>query len=221
LPRIQARQKIPNWSLPQFCDDILMAELKNFYEWSVIKFAALTLNTSEEKLLKNTFDFLQKNAETQPQVGAHRDYHSRNLMILADQSIGVIDFQDAVIGPVTYDLVSLLRDCYVNWPLERVQEWVKDYYEKFGDKKAYSLEQFQRWFDLQGVQRHLKALFIFCRKYLRDHSTYYLGDIPRTLNYVREITKQYSELHEFHEFIENRFAKPLLAKIDRIQKRPS
>jgi aminoglycoside/choline kinase family phosphotransferase len=216
LPHIQACQKIPGWDLPSFVEQLLDVELKNFHDWCLIQFAELKLSASEENLIQQTFAQLKASAAEQPQVGVHRDYHSRNLMVLPDGKIGVIDFQDAVIGPFTYDLVSLLRDCYIAWPIEKVHAWVKNYFDTHVDHKQYSFEQYHRWFDWMGIQRHLKAIFIFCRKYLRDSSTSYLNDIPRTLNYVLTVSGQYSELKSFHDFIEQRLAPPLLARIEKI-----
>lgn len=217
LPTIQACTSIPEWHLPHFVKDLLETELMNFREWCLLKFAGLSLNTQEEHVLQETFAYLKNNAAAQPQVGVHRDYHSRNLMLLEDGKIGILDFQDAVIGPLTYDLVSLLRDCYISWPTDQVYSWVKEYYHAFGDANRYSLQQFQEWFDLQGLQRHLKAIFIFCRKYLRDGSKYYLDDIRRALNYTRHVLPQYPKLKLFHNFIENRLTEPLFTKIERIK----
>jgi aminoglycoside/choline kinase family phosphotransferase len=216
LPNIHLCHSIDDEPLPKFIDDLLDMELMNFKRWSVIEFSGLTLSKKEEQLLYDAFAKIKQKCAEQPQVGVHRDYHSRNLMILADEKIGVIDFQDAVIGPITYDLVSLLRDCYVSWPEEQVNYWVKDYYQSFADQSEYSLAQFEQWFDWQGIQRHCKAIFIFCRKFLRDHSANYLNDIPRTLNYIFLATKKYPELRQFHQWLETRLAPPLLQRIEKI-----
>jgi len=218
LPRIQACQDIPSLgALPHFVDHLLMTELKNFHEWCLIKFAGLTLSVQEEYMLAELFSALQQVGEAQPQVGVHRDYHSRNLMLLPDDEIGVLDFQDAVIGPVTYDLVSLLRDCYVSWPKEQVEKNLKDYYEHFNTCAISSFEQFFEWFDWQGLQRHLKAIFIFCRKYLRDGSAAYLNDIIRTMDYVAYVAAHYPALKEFRIFFEERMKPSVLEKIRAIR----
>ena len=213
LPKIQSCQLINESYLPHFGKEKMLEELYFFKEWCLIKFVELDLSFQEEVFLNQFFDQLISFCMTQPQVGVHRDYHSRNLMILNDQTIGVLDFQDAVIGPLTYDLVSLLRDCYIAWPQKDVKKWLKNYYE-FTSPHPYSFEQFQQWFDWQGIQRHLKAIFIFCRKYVRDHSTNYLSDIPRAINYVTQISSEYPQLTAFKEFIENRLLSILLEKIN-------
>jgi len=138
----------------------------------------------------------------QPRVFVHRDYHSRNLMYVqqAGHNPGVLDFQDAVAGPLTYDLVSLLRDCYIAWPRAQVQEWVRDYHRRLHDAglfAAVSLEQFMHWFDLMGVQRHLKASGIFARLHHRDGKPGYLNDIPRTLGYILQVAPAYPPLQPF------------------------
>jgi aminoglycoside/choline kinase family phosphotransferase len=139
----------------------------------------------------------------QPLICVHRDYHSRNLMVLEANSPGVLDFQDAVIGPVTYDLASLLRDCYVAWPEQQVRDWMSGYHQRLLDAKLVdcSLDQFRRWFDWMGMQRHLKAIGIFTRLNLRDGKSGYLKDIPRTLNYVLAQTNTYPEFAEFGDFL--------------------
>jgi aminoglycoside/choline kinase family phosphotransferase len=141
----------------------------------------------------------------QPVSCVHRDYHSRNLMVLNSNSPGVIDFQDAVVGPITYDLVSLLRDCYIAWPKQQVERWMTGYYQRLlqANMISCSLIQFQRWFDLMGLQRHLKAIGIFSRLHLRDGKSNYLNDIPRTLNYVTTICAAYPEFTEFSNFLHN------------------
>jgi aminoglycoside/choline kinase family phosphotransferase len=119
----------------------------------------------------------------------------------------VIDFQDAVEGPITYDLVSLLRDCYIDWPLEKIEGWVKSYLTNLQQRNScnhVSEENFMRWFDLMGVQRHLKAIGIFARLNYRDGKSGYLNDIPRTLNYVRQVSEKYEELAALHHLITSR-----------------
>ena len=135
-------------------------------------------------------------------------------MVLSNDSPGVLDFQDAVIGPITYDLVSLLRDCYIEWPEQRIQFWLSAYHQRLVDANLLdcSLAQFQRWFDLMGMQRHLKAIGIFARLKLRDAKTGYLKDIPRTLNYVLQQARAYPEFAEFAQFLQNRVL-PLLSSV--------
>lgn len=213
LPKIQQCVQVQNHVLPSFIEDLLENELEQFKQWVVIQFAHIHFSHEEEQYWQNTVQQIKAVCAEQPQVGVHRDYHSRNLMILPPHTIGIIDFQDAVIGPLTYDLVSLLRDCYIDWPKDQVTGWRDDYYHTLSDTKAFSRDQFQRWFDWQGLQRHLKALFIFCRKYLRDGSPNYLSAIPRTLRYCIDESAPYPELAWLHHFLQNRLAEVLLERI--------
>jgi aminoglycoside/choline kinase family phosphotransferase len=140
-------------------------------------------------------------------VCVHRDYHARNLLVTAAPSPGILDFQDALVGPLTYDLVSLLRDCYIAWPRERVRDWALGYRElalQSGVTPTLGEAQFLRWFDLMGVQRHLKASGIFARLQLRDGKSGYLADIPRTLGYVAALGGEYPELRGLCGLIEER-----------------
>ena len=128
----------------------------------------------------------------------HRDYHSRNLMIVPTNSPGIIDFQDAVIGPITYDLVSLLRDCYIQWPAAKVDAWAENYRQRLvaTDMMSADTAQFRRWFDLMGLQRHLKVLGNFCRLWYRDAKAQYLADLPLTLKYVLAVMDHHAEFSE-------------------------
>jgi aminoglycoside/choline kinase family phosphotransferase len=156
-------------------------------------------------MIDTAFTYLAEQALQQPRVIVHRDYHSRNLMV-SSPNPGILDFQDAVIGPITYDLVSLLRDCYIAWPRKRVVDWVSQYYQQAqsaGLLENVSETQFLRWFDLMGIQRHLKASGIFARLNYRDAKSGYLQDIPRTLGYVTDVGKDYPELRPFIELVEH------------------
>jgi N-acetylmuramate 1-kinase len=192
LQKIQKTQA----TLPAFDRNFILQELQFFQEWFLEKYLQVDF---PKKLLHETFEKLVQSATEQPQVLVHRDYHSRNLMVLPGSSVGVLDFQDAVWGPVTYDIVSLLRDCYIDWPETDVKRWALAYYHESTVLSAYSPDQFLRWFDLMGIQRHLKAAFIFARKHLRDGVSTYLSDIPRTITYVLNITREYPEFREFHK----------------------
>jgi hypothetical protein len=179
--------------MPEYGKKLLQAEMGLFTDWLLGRHLQFQLNSKKLDELKKLFVFLQEVALAQPRVFVHRDYHSRNLMICEENNPGILDFQDAVFGPMTYDLVSLLKDCYIKWPREKVNTWALDFY--------YHLEQtdidetgFLRWFDLMGVQRHLKASGIFARLYHRDNKSGYLQDIPRTLSYVVDLGKDYPEL---------------------------
>jgi N-acetylmuramate 1-kinase len=138
-------------------------------------------------------------------VFVHRDYHSRNLMVLDEDNPGILDFQDAVEGPLTYDLVSLLKDCYVRWPADKVRQWALGYYQKLSDNTRTQIDErrFLRYFELMGVQRQLKAAGIFCRLSHRDGKSGYLNDVPRTLSYIVELGPRHKELGFLVRLIED------------------
>ncbi len=191
-------------NLPLYNEALLYREISLFTDWLVDKYLQLSLNMDEQMELQKCFQILVNNAISQPQVFVHRDYHSRNLMVTAENNPGILDFQDAVKGAITYDLVSLLRDCYISWNHDLVKQWVINYLKKLqalGWLKEVEPEQFLRWFDLMGIQRHLKASGIFARLYHRDGKNGYLKDIPRTLNYIVEITAYYPELEMLHQLV--------------------
>jgi aminoglycoside/choline kinase family phosphotransferase len=194
--------------LPVYDETLLMSEMELFREWLLGKHLGLDLSDAQQTMLDDVFSELANNALAQPQVCVHRDYHSRNLMVTGINNPGILDFQDAVIGPLTYDLVSLLRDCYVKWPGEWVKDWAMGYQDlalQTGILQGQhdDPELFLRWFDLMGVQRHLKAAGIFARLNHRDGKPGYLEDIPRTLSYVTEVAGRYDELQRFGQFVEN------------------
>ena len=185
----------------------LARELALMPEWFLARHLAQPATPEEAGLIAATFEFLIQEALAQPAVFVHRDYHSRNLMLRPAGNPGIIDFQDALRGPVGYDLVSLLKDCYIAWPRERVVGWVHAYRARLqaqGGPAGASDAQFLRWFDLIGVQRHLKVLGIFCRLWYRDGKAGYLADLPRTLDYVRDTCTRYTELKDFSAFLEAR-----------------
>jgi aminoglycoside/choline kinase family phosphotransferase len=134
----------------------------------------------------------------------HRDYHSRNLLIAARNTPGIIDFQGAMAGPVAYDLASLLRDCYIAWPVERIDHWVEDYRRQLVAANITTADgtQFRRWFDIIGLQRHIKVLGLFCRLNYRDGKSGYLADLPRVLDYVLSVARLYPDLSAFATLIE-------------------
>ena len=178
-------------------------------EWFLGKHLRLELTPEERALLTVTNEFLINEALLQPQVFVHRDFHSRNLMVLppsmAKGGPGVIDFQDALRGPIGYDLVSLLKDCYISWSRERVERWVRGYRRVLGNLGANvgdSEYQFMRWFDLIGVQRHIKVLGIFARLWHRDGKIGYLADLPLVFDYVLDACRRYPELVEFGRWLE-------------------
>ncbi len=199
-------QQIEAASLPVYSESLLIQEMELFREWYLRKHLKLTLSEQDSKMFDDTFDSLMKNATEQPQVFVHRDYHSRNLMDIKEKLPGIIDYQDAVLGPVTYDLVSLLRDCYINWPATKVHDLSLAYYNKLLEKRIITEANeniFSKWFDLMGIQRHLKAIGIFSRLNIRDNKPNYLDAIPRTLNYIKTVATRYPETEKLAEFINN------------------
>ncbi len=183
--------------LPEYDADLLQRELDLFSEWFVAKLLQTELSQAEEALVIDLKQRLIDSALTQPYVWVHRDYHCRNLMKIDDQRIGVIDFQDAVRGPITYDVVSLLKDCYVRYPKNMVAAHLKDYYIFLVGNELYAHDfaTFERSFDLMGLQRHLKVLGIFSRLSLRDGKHAYLNDLPLVFDYVLEVMSKYPEFH--------------------------
>jgi aminoglycoside/choline kinase family phosphotransferase len=200
--------------LPPYDRRLLREEMELFRVWLVGQELGIALKPQQHKRLDRAFELLADSALSQPQVFVHRDYHSRNLLYTAQNNPGILDFQDAVLGPVSYDLVSLLRDCYIRWPIEQVEAWVFSYYEQArqaGLLPHISADVFLRWFDLMGVQRHLKASGIFARLWHRDGKPGYLPDVPRTLSYIVEVGPKYPQLKALHQFLIERIL-PALAQ---------
>lgn len=186
--------------IPRYDRALLRRELEIFSEWFANKLLGHTLDNAEKNLLTELFTQLENNALAQPQTFVHRDFHSRNLLVLDDNSLGVIDFQGALWGGVTYDLVSLLRDCYLRWPAEKVKRWALDYRNQAINAQIIpdvSETEFLRWFDWIGLQRHIKVLGIFARLNLRDGKNGYLNDLPLVIRYTLEVAEQYPELAAF------------------------
>ena len=197
---------------------VLRRELQLMPEWFCHTHLQLTLSPPERAMLAATEAFLVDEALAQPQVLVHRDYHSRNLMVTATHSPGIIDFQDALQGPAAYDLVSILKDCYISWPREQVEAWVAEFRALLlaagsaGELLAgRSQAQYLRWFDLIGLQRHIKVLGIFARLFWRDGKAGYLNDLPLTLAYVRDTASRFPELADFSRFVDTRLAPHLAA----------
>lgn len=201
LFRLQTQLPASQISLPYYDHALLHRELTIFYQWFLQQWLKIEIPAAIQKTLNS---LLIESALSQPQVCVHRDFHSRNLMVLEQNSPGVIDFQDAVIGPITYDLVSLLRDCYIKWPQAQVENWMRGYFQRLQHAKIINtdLDTYRRWFDFMGMQRHLKAIGIFSRLNLRDQKPAYLQDIPRTLDYIDSVCQNYPELGPFHHYLQ-------------------
>ena len=187
---------VGNLQLAAYDQALLSEELGRFPTWFVESLMGCSLSDVEREMIQRLDNCLLNSALEQPRVLVHRDFHSRNLMLLESGELAVIDFQDAVIGPVTYDLVSLLRDCYIRWPADRVQQWALDYRRALqgtGELAGVGEAQFLRWFDWMGLQRHIKVLGTFARLYLRDGKSGYLDDLPLVIHYVEEILDKYAD----------------------------
>jgi aminoglycoside/choline kinase family phosphotransferase len=192
-------------ALPAYDESLLRRELDLFSDLYVAKHCEHELRDAERTMLERTFALLIAAARAQPQVFVHRDYHIRNLMDLAENRPGVLDFQDAVVGPITYDLVSLLRDAYVAWDEEQQLDWAIRYWERAraaGLPVAARFDDFWRDFEWMGVQRHLKVVGIFARLWHRDGKDAYLADVPRVLGYLRHACARYNELTPLLHFLD-------------------
>ena len=200
-------------ALPVFDREFLLREMQIFIDWFVLQHLQLSLNEQEHSMLQHYFLLLTDSALQQPQAGMHRDYHCRNLMLQPDGRLAVIDFQDVVTGPVSYDAVSLLKDCYIKWPAELVHSLCQEFYQELHEQAEIpadvSPQQFQQWFDWMGLQRHIKVCGIFCRLYHRDGKSGYLADLPRVFDYVLEVTSLYPELEVLDQWLKTK-VKPVL-----------
>ena len=202
--------------LPAYNENLLAREMALFTDWLLARHLGIALEGGLQRSLDTLFAELIQTALEQPRVFVHRDYHSRNLMVTGGNSPGILDFQDAVAGPVTYDLVSLLKDCYIKWPRQSITQWVQRYCQRLNDSRVTAVvdeEQFLHWFDLMGVQRHLKASGIFARLYHRDGKGSFLKDIPRTLSYILDLEEDYPQLNDLCRLIEDRVL-PRLKSVD-------
>jgi len=194
--------------LPEFDRAFILRELNIFPEWYLNRHLGVTLDDKQQAQLDKVFEAIASNVLAQQQVFMHRDFHSRNLMFLDQGNPGVLDFQDAVYGPVTYDLASLLRDAYIQWDEEIVLDWVVRYWQSAkgaGLPVNPDIDAFYRDFEFMAMQRHLKILGIFCRLNYRDNKSHYMGDLPTVIDYVRKTANRYTEL------------KPLLRLLDALE----
>jgi len=190
--------------LPSYDEAMFRFEMSLFHDWLCERHLELQFSPEEEQAWQSTCDVLVKNALEQPRVFVHRDYHSRNLMVMGNNNPGILDFQDAVEGPLTYDLVSLLKDCYVKWPADKILQYAIYFYEKSKLASQRDQDEFLRDFDLMGVVRHLKAAGIFSRLLLRDGKAGYMKDVPRTLSYIVDVALRYEALEFLGNFITQR-----------------
>jgi len=217
LLKIQSIREGSEILLPPFDGTLLLAEMNLFREWFCEGIMGMELSREDNELLEKLFEMLIESALSQPQVCVHRDFHSRNLMVREDDGPGIIDFQDAVIGPFTYDLVSLIKDCYIIWPKAMIRQWASEYArmsKAAGIIDSIDADEFLYCFDLMGLQRHLKAVGIFSRLYLRDGKNGYLGDIPRTLAYIKEVMGDYPALAAEARWFDKKIYPTLVTKLN-------
>lgn len=211
LHKICACEDRPAW-LPRYSSGLLRQEMELFPSWFVKKLLGYSINESESTLINSSFGYLVDQALKQPQRLVHRDYHCRNLLMIETDSPGVIDFQDAVWGPITYDLVSLSRDCYLRWEPSRVSDTLEAFTSSLVENKIVSenlASKFPGWFETMSAQRHLKVLGIFARLALRDHKKSYLENMPLALRYLLEACEKDERLQELGEWIQSKLV-PLM-----------
>ena len=204
LQKMQTADAGLSRTLPRYDRTLLVNEMQLMPEWFLRRHLGVSVEPHERAMLDALFESLVHSAAAQPGCFVHRDYHSRNLLLCAENNPGILDFQDAVWGPITYDLASLLKDCYIAWPPPQVRAWALNYREQLlaaGVSLPGNAAEFMRWFDLMGLQRHIKVLGIFSRLYYRDGKPQYLLDLPRVLQYAKDAAAAYEETEEFAEFI--------------------
>ncbi len=214
LVALQTKGKQQAGALPEYDAVLLNTEMALFTDWLLGTHLEVSLSASERQAWQNLTSALAQSALNQPQTYVHRDYHSRNLMVLDAGNPGVLDFQDAVKGPLTYDAVSLLRDCYITWPIEQVSEWQRQYFLSLVQARLLAKDEwkgFVKAMDLMGIQRHLKASGIFARLYHRDGKDGYLNDIPTTVQYLYDMAPQYVETRALVDLLETKVL-PALSK---------
>lgn len=205
-------------ALPCFDVPFMLQEMHIFTQWFLGAYLKLSLSEAEKELVQTSCNTLAQMVNTQPKTFIHRDYHSRNIMLIGGalgdvpltnkEGLGIIDFQDAMFGPATYDLVSLLKDCYIQFPREFVLRMLTFFYENSSQRNLSSKDDFIKAFDLCGLQRHLKVLGVFSRLYLRDNKPNYLKDLPLTLHYVLDCLEHYEELRPLFDFMRRRIQLP-------------
>lgn len=201
MDEILMMQKADSSKLPLYDKKFLHFEMDLMREWYLYKNLELTLTATQKELVENSLDRISDIVLEQPQnVFVHRDFHSRNIMLMPSEEIGVIDYQDAMSGAITYDLVSLLKDCYIEFKREDIEELALSFRDKLGLQTED--KEFLKWFDFMGMQRHIKVLGIFSRLSIRDGKDGYLKDIPLVLKYVIETASRYEETKEFSKFLE-------------------
>ena len=184
-------------------DNLYDEENKLFTDWFLQHHQKTDLDDSLKSDLSNEFDKINSIIIDIPKTFVHRDFHSRNLLVTDTNNPGVIDYQDAVLGPVTYDLVSLLKDCYITWDDGLIEDMLESFFTRIKSNSIKSISDFRYWFDITGLQRHIKAIGIFSRLNYRDNKNGYLKDIPRTYAYVDKVLNKYKDLSNLNEIFNN------------------
>ena len=184
-------------------DNLYDEENKLFTDWFLQYHQKTDLDDSLKSDLSNEFDKINSIIRDIPKTFVHRDFHSRNLLVTDTNNPGVIDYQDAVLGPVTYDLVSLLKDCYITWDDGLIEDMLESFFTRIKSNSINSISDFRYWFDITGLQRHIKAIGIFSRLNYRDKKDRYLKDIPRTYAYVDKVLNKYEDLSNLNEIFNN------------------
>lgn len=212
---LRMQSHVETTALPRFDAAFATTELELMPEWFLRRHLGQEIDCDQWDVIERAFAYLVEALQEQPLAFMHRDFHSRNLMLCAgtpdgDESVatnpGIIDFQGAMIGPISYDLASLLRDCYIDWNAEQVEGWLEAHRQRLLGVHLLDSHtdaaRFRRWFDLAGLQRHLKVLGIFCRLHYRDGKPQYLRDLPRVWRYVLEVARAHHELAALADLLE-------------------
>ena len=196
---LRMQRDVDPGDLPTFDASRTIPEMELLGPWFLERHLGFEPAYEEWNVIEQAFRLLADSADEQPRRFMHRDFHSRNLLVTEERSPGIVDFQGAMLGPVTYDLASLLRDCYIVWPSERVDAWVEGHRARLVEEGVTNVDaaRFRRWFDLIGLQRHIKVLGIFSRLWYRDGKAGYLADLPRVFAYVLEVAGMYPQLLDF------------------------
>jgi N-acetylmuramate 1-kinase len=225
LVKLNQCTSFDDYQLPKYDGPYLQQEMQLFSDWFLDRH--LELNAKDyQSIVKELYEELTESALAQKQVCVHRDFHSRNLLLIdpeatwsrtaQESDLGIIDFQDAMLGPVSYDLASLIKDCYISWPREKIEQWIKAYHKLLPKSQKPSLKAFTKDVDLMGMQRHLKAIGIFCRLNYRDAKPGYVQDIPRTLDYLIDCCERYPApvFKTFAEFLTTKVMPKWLEKAE-------
>lgn len=203
---LRMQMHVDTSGLPAFDHAWQTMEMELMPSWLLEKHLGVSLACGDWDVIENAFSTIMRTIAEQPRAFMHRDYHSRNLLVTEERSPGVIDFQGAMSGPITYDLASLLRDAYIVWDNERVEGWVEAYRLRLLDARmldeTVDTDRFRRWFDLTGLQRHIKILGLFCRLCYRDGKPGYLADLPRVLRYVLDTARRHADTAPLADLIE-------------------